>query len=368
MKPTLYPAQSQPQGTSPCAAPAPVNRAAAPRRSLRQRALAVAAWGLMPFILAACGGGGDSAVQVQLSGVAATGAAIAGAEVRVVNAAGTAATARTGADGRYTVDIAEAAPYVLSVVDASGKAWYSYAAGAGTAHITPLTTLALLDANAHKPLTDLVATWASARPTDASVLEAAKKVNANLSALMSAKGVNPTSINVFTSAFAADHTGLDAVLDGLRVAYSCSATACTQSITSPAGAVLLSWNGDIATTGISLTWSASAAGGVDGTAGGTLTVGLGSCKATPVAGTYSLVVQTTVTGLAVTIPEICVDGLPGKPANQTEFCGSSDVTGQLPPGVEIVSCSFDGSSGTINARVTTPVLLDYSIKYSFVLR
>lgn len=315
-------------------------------------------------------GGTAAAAKVQLTGVAATGAAIAGSTVTATNAKGVQGTGITAADGSFTVSIEDAAPYVLSIADASGKVWYSYAAQAGRANITPLTTLALLEANASKPLADLAKAWGSATLTDSQVLAAAAKVNANLKPLMTAQGLDPNTTNVFTSAFSANHTGLDAVLDAMRLNLSCSASACTQTITNPAGSVLVSWNGNIATTGISLSWTASSAGGTTGsgtTGSGTVTVGLGSCKA-PKAGTYSLVVQTSVAGLAgVTVPEVCVDGLPGKPASQTDFCGDAQFTAQLPPGVAIQSCSYSGNQGQITAQVSSPIVLTYTVTYTFVL-
>ena len=316
--------------------------------------------------LAGCGGGGaDNAptaepLTVTLTGVAATGAAIANADVKAVNANGASAIVKTAADGSFSIKIGDAAPFVLSVTDASGKAWYSYARQAGVANVNPLTTLAMLDANGSKPLADLAAAWAntSARPSEAQVLAGAAKVNANLQSVMQAKGLDAKSVNIFNVAFKADHTGLDAVLDAMRVNIACTATGCTQTINGPTGAVLLSWNANVATAGFAVTW---AGGGT----GGTVNVGLGSCK--PVAGTYSMVVQTSVSGLgSVVIPEVCIDGLPAAPSSQAEFCASSAIQQQLPAGVAIVSCTFAGTSGAIAARITTPVLLDYSVSYTFV--
>jgi hypothetical protein len=330
-------------------------------------------------LLTACGGWWNddetAAAAVELSGVAATGAAIANGTVTVVNTRGDQATARTGTDGRYTVQVSEGAPYILSVVDGAGKTWYSYAAAAGTAHITPLTTLALLDANGDKPLADLMAAWRSAALTEARVIEGAKTVNANLRELMAGAGVDASSVNIFNAAsFAANRTGLDAVLDSMRVSLTCSAASCTQRITGPAGITLLNWNGDIATTGITVSWSVAGTGtstGTGGTTGGTttgsVTVGVGSCR-NPTAGTYSLVVQTAVSGVGVAIPEFCIDGLPARPATQAEFCAADSTKGQLPPGVEIVSCSFAGDKGTIQARITSPLVIDYTVTYTFVKR
>lgn len=325
--------------------------------------------------LAACGGWMDDEPKagVDISGVAATGAAIANGEVKVVNAKGETASTRTSTTGDYTVTIGDAPPFALSVVDASGNTWYSYAAAAGTAHITPLTTLALLDANASKPLADLVASWGSRTLNEAQVLQSAQKLNANLRSLMAGASVDAQTVNVFTApGFAANRRGLDAVLDAMRVKLDCTPAACSQSITSPTGSVLVEWNGNIATTGISVSWTAtsssSATGGSSATSSGTVTVGLGSCKA-PAAGTWSLIVQTTVAGVGgLTVPEVCVDGLTAAPTSQAEFCASDTTKAQLPPGVEIVSCSFSGDTGTISARITSPVVLEYSVKYTFVKR
>ena len=349
-----------------------------PRTSFTAAAAAAAT----ALLLTACGGGGDGSTTstpstgttatAQLSGVAATGAPIAGATVRAVNAAGATATAVTGSDGRYTLSISEGAPYALTVSDSTGQAWYSYAPAAGTAHITPLTTLALLDANGNRPLADLLAAWATARPADSAVLQGAQRVNANLRSQFAAAGVDATALNVFNASFSANHTGLDAVLDGLRVGINCSATACSQTINSPGGQTLLQWNASASTTGISLSWTATTSGtgaGTGTTTGGTLNVSLGACSASAAAGSYSLVVQTSVAGLAgLAIPDVCIDGLPDKPANQADFCGDASLRQQLPAGVEIVSCSYADPAGTITARITSPVALDYTVKYSFVRR
>lgn len=325
-----------------------------------------------------CGGGGDGAATpgtgtintppptptvttVQITGLAATGAAIANATVTATNARGEKATAVTSASGSYTVTIADAAPYLLSVSDAAGKAWYSFAQAAGSANINPLTTLAVLQANANKPLADLATGWGTRQLTAGQVLDAARVVNANVSSLMQSKGVSAASTNVFTAVFSANGQGLDAVLDAMRVSINCTATACTQSINAPNGSLLVSWNANIATGAITFSWTG-------GGTSGSLDIGIGSCKA-PRAGTYSLVVQTTVSGLgSIPIPEICVDGLPAKPATQAEFCGSGTVTQQLPPGVAVISCTYDGTTGTIAARITQPFVLDYSLKYTFVQR
>jgi hypothetical protein len=316
-------------------------------------------------IVAACGGGGDSVTpppppptQVQITGVAATGSPIAGAEVKLTNASGVTSTATTGADGHFSASVAEAAPYLLTVKDGAGRTWYSYARGAGVANITPLTTLALSQAGGHHALADIAAAWSSHPFTETQVLDATRVLNANLRALFSGQSLDVAEVNAFTQEFSADGTGLDAVLDGMRVSFVCDAGVCTETITRPDGTLLVTWNGQIGVDGITLDWTSQAGGGV-------IHVGLGTCKA-PQAGTYSLVVQTTVTGIDVPIPEVCIDGLPEKPATEAEFCSGTQTQQQLPPGVSILSCSYDGTVGNIAARITTPIQIDYSVKYTFV--
>jgi hypothetical protein len=322
------------------------------------------------LLLAACGGGSQDAgspasatqpPQVDISGLAATGAAIVNGTVTAINARGEKATGQSNGSGAFTVKVNDGAPYLLSVVDGAGKTWYSYAQGAGRANLNPMTTLALLQANGHKPLADLAAGWATQRLTAEQVLEAAKVLNANLFQVMSSKGVAASSTNIFIAEFSANGIGLDAVLDAMRVTIDCSPTSCTQTITSSAGSTLVSWDASIATDGFSFSWSNT-------TDGGSIGVGLGSCRA-PQAGTYSLQVSTTVSGVgSAPIPEICIDGLQTKPASLGEFCGNGTVMQHLPPGVLVLSCSYDGTSGVIAARLGGPLRVEYSVRFTFVKR
>jgi hypothetical protein len=329
-------------------------------------ALALAASALT-LGLTACGGSDDdpapvaaSAANVTITGVAATGAPIKGGKVNAVNAAGKTATATTAADGSYSISVAAGAPYALNITDAAGKVWYSYAPDAGVANITPLSTLALSKANANKPLSALYDAWGTAPLSSDAVLNAAKLLNANFQSQLTAKGVDYTKFNVFDSAFAANGAGYDAVLDSVRVQFNCTATSCTESVTSPAGSTVVTWNNNLATGGISMSF----------TAGGTTTnlnVNIGACKAAA-AGTYSMLVDTTVTGIAIAIPQICVDGLPGAPTSEADFCGGASYAAQLPAGVQVISCKYAAGVGTYNVRISTPIVLDYTVKYTFVKR
>jgi hypothetical protein len=340
------------------------------RHAASTLALALAATALT-LGLTACGGGDDDPAPVAaaaaaatatatITGVAATGAPIAGGKVNAVNAAGQTATATTAADGSYSISVAAGSPYALNITDSAGKVWYSYAPDAGVANITPLSTLALSKANANKPLSALFEAWGTAPLSSDTVLNAAKLLNANFQSQLAAKGVDSTQFNVFDTPFSANRTGFDAVLDGVRVQFNCTATSCTETVTSPAGSTVVTWNGNLATAGISLSF----------TAGGSTTnlnVNIGSCKAAA-AGTYSMVVDTTVTGIALAIPQICVDGLPAAPTSQADFCNGADYAAQLPAGVQVISCTYANNVGTYNVRISSPLVLDYTVKYTFVKR
>jgi len=306
-------------------------------------------------VLAACGGGGGGSGSATLSGVAATGAAIAGQTVTVKNAAGTTATALTGTDGSFTVTISASAPYVLSVVDGNNVTWYSYAPASGTVHINPMTTLALLSANGNAPLDELMTNWASSTLSEAAVLEAAKKVNANLQSVFIANGINDLSTNIFNAFFEANGTGLDAVLDDLNIGFSCDGSVCTQTIQNIASLgspTTITWNNAIDTTGFTISWTTggSSGGGNSGGNGGSGSVTVGqSCSALSLTGPYAL--ETSTSGITT-----CIDGLSDRPTTQNEFCSDSLVNSYAGSGgtVSITGCSFSGNQGSISTQISAP--------------
>lgn len=103
-------------------------------------------------LLAACGsggGGGDALAGSTVSGVAATGLAIANGQVSLKCTAGTAPSATTLADGSFSVDVSSVTlPCVLRVdfndaATGAPQELYSLAQGAGTVNITPVTDMVL---------------------------------------------------------------------------------------------------------------------------------------------------------------------------------------------------------------------------------
>lgn len=108
-------------------------------------------------VLTACGGGGGGgspaapAPAVLVSGTAATGAAIASGAVSLKCASGSASTATTGVDGRFTVDVTGVGfPCLIRVTykDAAGatQTLHSLATAPGNVNLTPLTELLVANA------------------------------------------------------------------------------------------------------------------------------------------------------------------------------------------------------------------------------
>lgn len=197
---------------------------------------------------------------VMLKGTAAQGGAVIAANVTVVDARGRARATTTSYDGSFAIEVDDAAPYLLVLTQADGATWYSYAAGPGVANVTPLTTLALLDSLGSGPLERLIEQWPSRAPTPERMLQASRKLNAQMLPLMRQLVADAPAHNVFTTAFVPDHNGIDAVHDRVKVAYRCDERRCNASYAIDAQP-LQPWRSDIVTDDITLRWR-----GIDDTA------------------------------------------------------------------------------------------------------
>ncbi len=105
---------------------------------------------LLLFVLAslpACGGSDAPPASSALSGLAATGAAIANAEVKARCVTGPELTGQTGTDGVFSLPLSatHTAPCMLEVVNGAAKL-YSFATEAGRVNITPATDLVVANA------------------------------------------------------------------------------------------------------------------------------------------------------------------------------------------------------------------------------
>lgn len=183
------------------------------------------------LFLAGCGGGGSDSVDpivtpTLLSGTAAGGAAVIGSVI-VTDSKGATKSGLIEANGHYTVDVnGMTGPFVLKAAGTVGDTsvtYYSAATAAdvgGTVNVTPFTNLIVSNiagqmaetyfsdpANIAKIGTDI---------TPAKLAAAESALQAKLQPVLLALGISD-SIDLLRSSFAADHSGMDAVLDLVKV-------------------------------------------------------------------------------------------------------------------------------------------------------
>ena len=177
------------------------------------------------ILMSGCSSDSASA-PTTLTGTAATGAPIDGS-VMVKDANGVEATiATTGVDGSFTLQVAGMTPpFLLRIMPGDGTATlYSYATEIGqTVNLTPTTNLAMFLASGKTDLDAMYAAWDGAAVTAAAVATAEGTVRANLLTQMEAAGLDVASFNLFTTAFSADGTGIDGVMDDLLIAIDAAA-------------------------------------------------------------------------------------------------------------------------------------------------
>ena len=149
-------------------------------------------------LVAACGGGGGSSPSYRLSGVAATGAAVANATVTVQCAAGSPTTTTTAANGSYTVDVSNGTPPCLVTVTQGSLVMRSVTT-TGTANVTPLTEALVTSIAAAKGVSNVALL---VTPGTAGTVSASDLVNAQVAlraVIQQATGVTvPANIDLIT--------------------------------------------------------------------------------------------------------------------------------------------------------------------------
>lgn len=193
--------------------------------TFKKLALATALAGLF---MAGCGGGGGgvSVASKTLSGTVAGGAAVIGT-VLITDSKGMTKTANIEANGRYSIDVADmTGPFVLKAAGTVGNTtvtYYSAATSAdvgGTVNVTPFTNMLVSNIAAQ-----LAETYFSnpanignigALITSGKLIAAETALQAKLQPILTALGISD-SIDLLRSSFAADHSGIDAVLDLVKV-------------------------------------------------------------------------------------------------------------------------------------------------------
>lgn len=176
------------------------------------------------LLLHGCSGGGtNSAAPTELTGVAATGAAIANAavETKCIGSPGSIFTGTTSATGAFTLSGAAgaSAPCMLKVTSGSTN-YYSYAATAGRINITPFTDLIVAKAFGSDPATAYANFDATKAATISANLASAKTfVTAQVTQLAGKAPVGDPLTGVFVIGDADDK-----VLDGLGAALTNAGT------------------------------------------------------------------------------------------------------------------------------------------------
>ena len=156
-----------------------------------------------------------------ISGTAAAGAAIIGT-VTVKDSRGAFQSVTIAADGNYSIDVSNlTAPYMLRADgDVGGREYHLYSAATsadinGTINITPLTDLILANIAG-----DIAANYYNGNNfsgiTKAALDNQIATVTAQLMPILTSLGLD-NSINLLRTSFNADHTGMDAVMDVLKV-------------------------------------------------------------------------------------------------------------------------------------------------------
>lgn len=174
-------------------------------------------------LLSACGGsGGGGRASLILSGTAAVGAAINNGIVTATcsDGSGFQQMVTTNAQGKWTGTLSNAAALPCALKVSFGdptQVLHSFTSTLGTINITPLTDLILAKALEQTP----AAWFGSANPT--SLLTAAdlsKAADDFLQALRAKNYTLPTSGSPYSTAFDANGTGWDGLLDELKQAIA----------------------------------------------------------------------------------------------------------------------------------------------------
>ena len=167
------------------------------------------------FALAACGGGGGGAAATStITGTAATGMPLAGATVDAYSTTGLCASATTGAQGQFSVDVSTCSGDIILGIQAGTNHYYSMvtaseAASGSTVNVTPWTT-AILSGVLGTGLTP----QQMAQALDATKEQQVAAADSGLEQTLNTLGVAGLShFDPMHGAFTANGSGFDAVLD-----------------------------------------------------------------------------------------------------------------------------------------------------------
>jgi hypothetical protein len=169
---------------------------------------------------------------VVLNGIVAMDEPLQGV-VQAINTRGeTSDAVIAGADGRFTLDIPNYPPFMLRIIPHNqGIELFSFAPSAGHVNLTPLTHLAMYVAvGTEVDLETLFHEWDGSQLSPEEVQMAAAMVSANLAPLLDKQGLDHRTYDFFRTDFKTDGTGMDAVLDSVRIHIDAAAETLSSSI------------------------------------------------------------------------------------------------------------------------------------------
>lgn len=158
-------------------------------------------------------------VTAAVEGTAATGAPLPGASVSLRDARGQYAAASADADGHFQIPVdGMTAPFLLKAQTPDGRVFYGMAGGIGTANVDPYTDLMVRDWYAlHGSNPDAAFAGAGSLPDTNGMQMLDKTLTGSIGPALDAAGLDVRHFSLLGSAFTADHTGFDQVLDQSRV-------------------------------------------------------------------------------------------------------------------------------------------------------
>jgi pimeloyl-ACP methyl ester carboxylesterase len=164
-------------------------------------------------LLAACGGGGEGP---SLSGLAATGAAMANASVTAKCATGLSIAGTTGSDGTFNLKLGDSQAPCLIQVTKGAITLHSFASASGRINVTPLTDMVVARALGGRPADAFGTFNAATGSTIQSGLAAAKTYARNQ--VIALAGSAPSG-DLLTGTFKVGDAD-DVILDSLKVALT----------------------------------------------------------------------------------------------------------------------------------------------------
>lgn len=163
--------------------------------------------------------GATLAVTAAVEGTAATGAPLAEASVSLRDARGQYAAASADTAGHFHIPVdGMSAPFLLKAQTPDGRVFYGMAADLGTANVDPYTDLMVRDWYALHGGNPEAAFAGTASLPDADGMQMLDKtLTGSIGPALDAAGLDVRRFSLLGTAFTADHTGFDQVLDQSRV-------------------------------------------------------------------------------------------------------------------------------------------------------